>query len=159
MWNYIVAAFAILIAATFVIEKIFYRNKPRTAPRRMVWSRELAALVAFAGVLLIVLSFAEAMRQAALASWLWGIGFGALVAVIALASGVFQTRVSARGAMSVLRAYGIALIIAVVGIYLAMRVIGATFQIFFQGGLSVFALGASIAMFARGQPNSEKPSS
>ena len=159
MWNQIVAALALLIAAAFVIEKIFYRNKPRTAPRRMVWSRELSALVAFAGVLLSILSFAEATRQAALVSWLWGIAFGVILSAIVIASGVFQMRPSARGAINFVRVYGIAFIIALVGIYIAMRVIGATFQIFFEGGLSVCALGASIAMFARGQPNSEKPSS
>lgn len=149
MWGQIVAAFAILIAASYVVEKIFFRNRTRAARPKNYLSRDVAPLIAFAGILLIVLSFVEALRRVALEPWLLGIAFGVIVCAIALAAGILRQDVSVRGAFSWLRAYGIALFFALIGIYLAVRVIGTLLQVFVEGAFSIFVIGIALALFAR----------
>ena len=149
MWGQIVAAFAILIAASYAVEKIFFRNRVRVARSKNYLSRDLAPLIAFAGILLIVLSFIEAFRRVAIDSWLWGAAFGVIVCAIAVATGILRQDVSVRGAFSWLRAYGIALFFALFGIYLAVRVIGTLLQVFVEGAFSIFVIGIALALFAR----------
>ena len=148
MWGQIVAALAILIALSWALEKLLWRNRPRPA-RSRDWGREFAPLVGFVGILLVALSLVEAFRRVAFEPWLGGVVFGGIVVAIAAATGVFGQSISARGVLSAARAAGLALIFTIIGIYFAVRVIGALAQVFIESALSVFALGAAVGLFLR----------
>jgi ABC-type sulfate transport system permease component len=80
-----------------------------------------------------------------------GLAAGLVVTVIALAAGLFQQNLSPRGAVSLLRAYGVIVAVALIGMYLAVRVIGPVAQVFVEGAASVIMLGAAFAFSLRGR--------
>lgn len=146
MWSQIVAVLAILIGISYVIEKIFFRN--RKSRRRVQFGRELIPLIVLTGILLTVLSFIEAYRRESIEPWLWGLAFGTVLSLLALASGLIQGA-TARGAFTVVRVYGVAAIVVLIGIYIAVRLIGASAQVFAEGTLSVGMFGAAVVLAAR----------
>ncbi|MBI5304872.1 MAG: hypothetical protein HY868_22245 [Chloroflexi bacterium] len=150
MWNQIVAVLAILIALTYVVEQILTRVFHIRLPRRRGnLGRDLAPLLAFTGILLLVLSSVDAYRRAAIESLLLGLGLGIFISLVLLAAGAFQANVAPRGVIGIVRTYGIALALAVIGISLAVRVIGPTAQVFVEGTASMLVMGLGFVLFMR----------
>lgn len=156
MWNQIVAVLAILIALIYIVEQILTRFfHIRLPKRRSTLARDLVPVLVFVGILLFALSFVEAYRRATIESWLIGLGVGVLLTMLILATGVFQQNVSARGTLGILRTYGIVMALVIIGVYLAVRLIGPTAQVLLEGTASIFALGMGLVLFLRGR---EQPS-
>lgn len=150
MWNQIVAVLAILIALIYIVEQILTRFFHIRWPKRAsTLARDLTPVLVFVGILLFALSLIEAYRREALESWLMGLGTGAFVSLILLASGMVQQNVSPRGIMGIIRVIAIPVAVGLIAASLAVRFIGPTAQVFLEGAASVFAMGVALVLFLR----------
>lgn len=156
MWTHIVATLVLLIVATWVIEWFLARRHARKTPARNVVTRDVAPVVGFLGVILLALSLAEAARSAVLAAWGWGIALGVIAsayAVLAVRATVAAqpTQSPARAAWRLLRTRGVALLLALAGVYLAVRVVGAALEVLLAGALGVMVVAMAVLSVSRKQ--------
>lgn len=157
VWTRIVGGLVFLVVVSYVVQW-FLPKQPRARrmnPRQFArW--DIAPLLGFFGVLLLLLSGVQAAQQADLSAWLWGIGAGALIGVfgwIALAQTARSTTTRAqpsmlRIALWLVRTYGLFFLIAFLALNLAVRWLGAALELFMAGGLGAIILIGALALFS-----------
>ena len=168
MWTRVVGSLVVLVLVTFVIQALL----PRRARGRKIASAQylrwdIAPLLGFFGLVLLVLSLVEAGRQEVIVAWGWGGGLGLVAGIglwVALAYWRSQPSYAASSAKSpstlrilwrIVSTYGIVLVVALLGMNLAIRWIGAALEVFLAGALAIFVIALSIALFTRAR---EQPS-
>ena len=146
-----VAVVGIGLLAIFALDFFFLRrvkNRPS-----IFW--EIAPVIGFVGVILLLLAFAEGLRSAMLEAWRWGLAIGVVLAL--LAAVIWRARAGVRGGektsgwrawVRIAQTYGLAFLLGVFGIALGARVIGALFEVFIASALGVLAIGAAAGIFA-----------
>ncbi len=153
-WTRIVGGLVVLFAATYLIQFLFPRGTQKTA--RRLKQDQFAPMIAFFGIVLLALSWLEAIRREALVAWALGDGVGVIAALglgIVLANrgaAAPPPRESTlRATVRVLRTYGTLILGAALAIYLAVRVFGATVEVFIAGAFGVIILASAATLFMR----------
>jgi cobalamin synthase len=145
----------LLVVATYLIQWLVPHSKSKAVPRRQYLRWDIAPVVAFFGVLLLVLSFAEAARRDYIAPWGWGIALGLLISAGVWVLMAYRQNRAARGRMGIwqsIQRYGTLVIALAIGLYLAVRVFGAALEVLAAAALGLFVLAAAVAMFVGNRP-------
>ncbi|MBM3130420.1 MAG: hypothetical protein FJ009_17560 [Chloroflexi bacterium] len=152
MWSQIVATLVILIVVTYVIQ--LFLPRARGGARRTSVRWDIAPVIGFFGVVLLALSFAEALRRILIEVWLIGLACGLVaglflwIALGARANELTRPRGSALGAtIRALRALGLPALFAVLGVSLAARFLGAIVEVFIAGLLGALVLALAMWLF------------
>lgn len=148
MWSQIVGTLVVLIVATYALQLVL--PQARRSARRTSVRWDVAPVVGFFGILLLALSFTEAWRGSVIEVWLAGIVVGLIVsAFLWIALGTLLTRAPRPGGSALLATirllwrFGLPVVLALIGIYLAAHFIGAMVEVFVAG-----SLGAAMIMMA-----------
>ena len=152
MWSQIVGTLVVLVVATYVIQLVLPRT--RSGARRTSARWDLAPVIGFFGILLLALSFTEALRRVVIEVWLVGIALGlVLSAFLWIALGSRETSAPrSRGSallatIRVIRTFGLPVLFALIGVYLAVRFIGAVVEVFVSGLLGAMIIAMAIWIF------------
>jgi hypothetical protein len=152
MWTNIVGGLVLLFVATYVIQFFFLGTKPKPGRSRTHW--DVPPILGFFGVLLLGLSFVEAMRRIVIEAWGLGIGLGIIISVSfwfarIYRSGLARPRESRlRLTIRFLRTFGAPLIVLFLATYLAVRIFGAVVEVFIAGALGVLILAIAVLMLS-----------
>jgi hypothetical protein len=156
MWSQIVGTLVVLVVATYVVQLVFPRT--RGGARRTSARWDIAPVVGFFGLLLLALSFVEALRREVIAVWLASIVLGlVLSAFLWIALGARETSAPrARGSallatIRLIRTFGLPVVIALVGVYFAVRFVGAVVEVFVAGLLGAAMVALAIWIFLVGR--------
>jgi len=152
MWSQIVGILAILVVATYAIQ--LFLPRARGGARRTSARWDVAPVIGFFGILLLALSFAEALRNTQIEVWLVGILLGLLLSAflwIALGSRA-PSPTRARGSallatIRLIRTFGLPVLLALIGVYLAVRFVGAVVEVFVSGLLGAAMIAMAIWIF------------
>ncbi len=157
MWTRIVGALVLLVAVSYIIQWLL----PKQTRGRRISSRQyvmwdVAPLLGFFGLLLLLLSGIAAVQQSNWIAWLWGGGIGILIGAvswIALAQtappATARAQPSAlRIALTLVKTYGLFVLIAFLVLNLAVRWLGAAFELFMASGLGAVILVGALAIFS-----------
>lgn len=158
MWTRIVGGLVLLIGASFGIQWLFPRTRGQKVSRQYVrW--DVAPIVGFLGLILAALSLVEAQRGDVILAWGLGGAFGLVLGLgmwVALVYWWNQPAVPARKnesslrlAWRFIRTYGILFLLALFGLNIAIRWLGASLEVFTAGALGVFVMATAAAVFAR----------
>jgi hypothetical protein len=158
MWTRIVGGLVLLIGASFGVQWLFPRTRGQKVSRQYVrW--DVAPIVGFLGLLLAALSFVEAQRGDVIPAWGLGGAFGLVLGLgmwVALmywgnrpAAPARKNESAFRLAWQFIRTYGILFLIALFGLNVAIRWLGAALEVFTAGALGVFVMATAAAVFAR----------
>ena len=155
MWTQIVAGLIVLIAVTYAIQYFLPRRKPNSHSANARW--DIAPALGFFGVLLLALSLTEAIRGAVIEAWMFGIAFGFILGIgawIALGYRIQAPLVPAARKQSaflatlrLIRTWGMTVILIVIGIYLAVRILGPSVEVFLAGAGAVLLIGVALRLF------------
>ncbi len=156
MWSQIVGTLVVLVVATYVIQLVLPRT--RGGARRTSARWDIAPVIGFFGILLLALSFAEALRRVVIEVWLIGIVLGlVLSAFLWIALGSRETSAPrARGSallatIRAIRTFGLPVVFALIGVYLAVRFIGAVVEVFVSGLLGAAIIAMAVWIFLVGR--------
>jgi len=156
MWSQIVGILIILVLATYAIQ--LFLPRARGGARRTSARWDIAPVIGFFGILLLALSFTEALRRVVIEVWLAGIVVGlVLSAFLWIALGARETSPARQGGSALLatirliRTFAAPTLLALVGIYLAVRFIGAMVEVFVSGlfGAAIVAMATWIFLVSR----------
>lgn len=161
MWTQIVVTLFLLVVATYALQLFLPRSRQGQARTSARW--DVAPMLGFFGVLLLALSLMEALRRTLVDAWAWGILLGLILGVAVWVGAQAQpaTPIQKKGSAllatwRILRTYGIAIIAAVIGTYLAGRIFGSIVEVFVSGALGVLIIAIAVRMFAGGAPIQER---
>ena len=154
----LIAAIAIVFIAIWLIQMILVRTRmqsARAAPRHiLLW--DVAPIVAFFGAILLTLSFVESSRREVMDAWRWGIALGLTLGGGAWMIAIYRWNLpeiahpsAARRAWRLLRTYGTFALVAILAIYLSVRVVGVGLEVLFAGAGGVFLIAVALALFVR----------
>jgi hypothetical protein len=156
MWSQIVGTLAVLVVATYVIQFLLPRARGGTRRTSARW--DIAPVIGFFGVLLLALSLTEALRRVVIEVWLMGIVLGLVLSAflwIALGSRETNPPRSRGSAMlatiRLIRTFGLPVLIALIGVYLAVRFVGAIVEVFVSGLLGAAIVALAIWIFLVGR--------
>ena len=154
MWTNIVGGMVLLIIASYVIQYFLLgTTKSKSSRSRTHW--DVPPIVGFFGLLLLGLSFVQALRLIVIEAWGLGIGLGIIISVslwfvrVNHSGSAVQPRLSRlRGMIRFIRTFGVLLLVLLLAIYLAVRVVGAVVEVFIAGALGMLVLAIAVLMFA-----------
>jgi hypothetical protein len=153
MWTNIVGGLVLLFVATYVIQFFFLGTKPKPGRSRTHW--DVPPILGFFGVLLLGLSFVEAMRRIVIEAWGLGIGLGIIISVSFWFARTYRSGMTAKPRESrlrltirFLRTFGAPLFVLLLATYLAVRIFGAVVEVFIAGALGVLILAIAILMLS-----------
>ena len=156
MWSQIVGTLVVLVVATYIIQLVLPRA--RGGARRTSARWDVAPVIGFFGVLLLALSLTEALRRVVIEVWLVGIVLGlVLSAFLWIALGSWEiTPTRQRGSallatIRLIRTFGLPVLIALIGVYLAVRFVGAIVEVFVSGLLGAAIVALAIWIFLVGR--------
>jgi hypothetical protein len=156
MWSQIIGVLILLIVATYVIQLFLPRTRGGAQRTSVRW--DVAPVIGFFGILLLALSFAEAVRRVVIEAWLVGIALGlVLSAFLWIALGNRETRAPrARGSallamIRTIRTFGLPVLLALAAVYFAVRIVGTVVEVFVSGliGAAVIAMTVWIFLVSR----------
>ncbi len=147
---------AIVVIAVWLIQMMLLRARGRRLSPRRYARDDLAPMLAFFGAILLALSLVQAARRQVIDAWQWGLALGfvmsggaAMLMGSAWNPSATEGESAWRAAFRLARRYGMFALIAILGVVLAVRVVGAGLEVFFAGALGVLLIGLALAMFAR----------
>jgi hypothetical protein len=154
VWLRIVGALVLLILATYLVRWLVpRRGAPVNRHQFVRW--DLAPIVGFFGTLLLALSFALAVQNDAVAPWGWGFAFGFVVSALGWMLGIYRPnghrRKRAGVGLGVKRLVPPALVL-LIGLYLAVRVLGAALEVFAAAAFGVGVLALAVTLFVGSKP-------
>jgi hypothetical protein len=156
MWSQIVGTLVVLVVATYIIQLVLPRA--RGGARRTSARWDVAPVIGFFGVLLLALSLTEALRRVVIEVWLVGIVLGLVLSAflwIALGSWeIAPTRQRGSALLAtirLIRTFGLPVLIALIGVYLAVRFVGAIVEVFVSGLLGAAIVALAIWIFLVGR--------
>ncbi|HEX7619180.1 MAG TPA: hypothetical protein VF480_10740 [Verrucomicrobiae bacterium] len=145
----------VLIVLSYLIQWLVPRGKSKATARRRYLRWDIAPLVAFFGVILLALSFAQAVASNAIVPWGGGAVFGLVLSGGAWTMGLFrQNQLTGKrlGLLQTIRRYGPPIIGGAIALYLAVRVFGVVLEVFAAGTFGVCAIVFAMALFAGNKP-------
>jgi hypothetical protein len=152
MWSQIVSALIVLIVVTYVIQ--FFLPRTRGGASRTSARWDLAPLIGFCAVILLALSFLEALRRVMIEAWLIGIACGVVAgALLWVALGARADLLPRQSGSAIvatiraIRAFGLPVLFTLIGVYLAIRFIGALVELFIAGLLGAIILALAVWLF------------
>ena len=155
MWSQIVVALFLLVIATYVLELFLPRSRQGQSRTSARW--DVAPMLGFFGILVLALSLMEAYRRALIEAWGWGILLGVILGIAVWVGAQAQpvAPVQKKGSalwvtLRFLRTYGIAIIVAVIGIYAASKIFGSIIEVFVSGALGVLIIAIAVRIFVNG---------
>ena len=159
MWTNIVGGLLLVIVGSFAIQWLLPRNLRGRAASRHYLKRDAAPILGFFGLVLLGLSFVEALRGGMIIAWGWGDAVG-LVAGIALwitltywwSLPVAPTRRNGsalRLAWRIVTTYGLLFLFALLALNIAVRVMGAMLEVFLAGALGMLIIATAVAIFTK----------
>ena len=154
LWLRIVVALVLLVIATYLIQWLVPRRGAK-ANRRQYMRWDVAPIVGFFGALLLALSFALAAQSNTVVQWGWGFVLGFVVSVLAWTLGFFRQNQTPRkraGIRQIVQRYVPLAIATLIGLYLAVRVLGAVLEVFVVAALGVCALAFAVMLFVGNRP-------
>ncbi len=144
---------AVLLLALFALDWFFLRGRPRNQPIARPW--DVAPIIGFLGAVLLSLAYVESTRREVVDAWRWGIAFGFLLTVCAGLAMIYRGNRRVAGNASGLRArlrivqtYGLVLLFGILGMVIAVRVIGVMLEVFIASALGTLVVAIAIAVFA-----------
>ena len=147
------AIFALLFLALYIFQYFFFRNRARGNLKPARW--DIAPVVGFLGAVLLALSFIEALRSNVMESWRWGLALGLIVSASIGVSVIYGWKRPApsrepvlRAAWQLVRAFTLPLVIALFGIVISVRIIGAVLEVFLASALAIVMITLAVSMFA-----------
>ncbi len=156
MWSQIIGILVVLVVATYVIQ--LFLPRARGGARRTSARWDVAPVIGFFGILLLALSFTEALRNTQIEVWLVGILLGFLLSAflwIALGSRA-PSPARARGSallatIRLIRTFGLPVLFALIAVYLAVRIVGSVAEVFISGllGTAMIAMAVWIFLISR----------
>jgi hypothetical protein len=156
MWSQIVGTLVVLVVATYAIQLILPRT--RGGARRTTARGDVAPLIGFFGILLLALSLAEALRRVVIEVWLISIVVGLVfsaflwLALSSRESSAPRSRGSALLAtIRVIRTFGLPVLLALIGVYLAVRFVGVVAGVFVSGLLGAALIATAVWIFLVGR--------
>jgi hypothetical protein len=160
MWSQIVATLIVLIVVTYVIQLFLPRARGGASRTSLRW--DVAPVLGFFGAILLALAFLEALRRVMIEAWLIGIACGVVAGaflwiVLGARSDLLpRPRGSALVAtIRALRAFGLPVLFALLGVYLAIRFVGAIVEVFIAGLLGALVLALAVWLFLGSQPTTK----
>jgi hypothetical protein len=159
MWIRIVEGLLLLIVLSFAIQWVLPRNmKTRKAPARQYMRRDVAPVLGFIGLLVLVLSFVEAYRDGMVLAWGWGGGLGIVASIVLWVILIYlwgqpappaRKNPSSLGlAIRIIRTYALPFFLVLLGLNVAIRLMGSTAEVFLSGALGIFVIATAVAIFA-----------
>jgi len=152
MWTQIVVTLVLLIIGTYVVQFFFPRaGRSRVNNTNARW--DIAPALGFFGALLLALSLVEAIRQSIVDMWAWGVALGLILgAVTWVVMGYRAALVLPKGSaliatFRIVRAYGTIIFFAVIGVYLAVRLVGSVVEVFVASALGLVILTMALRIF------------
>ena len=137
VWGRIVGVLVVLIVITFLAQWILPRGKSKQAVRRQYLRRDVAPMLGFFGVLILGLSFAEALRREVIAAWGWGVVLGVALSFSLWVLWNYNSNQppTGRSLWYYIRQFGLPVVAVVIGTYLAVRVFGTMVEVFVASAL------------------------
>jgi hypothetical protein len=152
MWSQIVGILVILVIATYVIQ--LFLPVARGGTRRTSARWDVAPVIGFFGILLLALSFTEALHRAKIEVWLAGIALGLVLSAffwIALGSRETSPARSRGSALlatfRLIRTFGPPVLLVLIGVYLAVRIVGVIVEVFVSGLLGAAIIAMAVWIF------------
>jgi hypothetical protein len=152
MWSQIIGILVILVVATYVIQLFLPRT--RGGARRTSARWDVAPVIGFFGILLLALSFAEALRRVVIEVWLVSILLGLLLSAflwIVLGSRAPNPTHSRGSALlatiRLIRTFGLPVLLTLIAVYLAVRFVGSVVEVFISGLLGAVMIAMAIWIF------------
>ena len=152
MWTQIVGGLALLIVGTYVVQ--LFAPRSRSSHNRTSAHMDFAPALGFFGVLLLALSLVESIRQSVMQAWAVGIalgfvlGIGTWIVLVYPKDEPKQKKQSALLAtLRLVRTYGMPLVLAVIGTYLAIRIFGSAVEVFVAGTFGVLLVTIALRIF------------
>jgi hypothetical protein len=163
MWMRIVGSLLLLIVLSFAVQWVLPRSmRTRQGPSRQYLRRDVAPVLGFIGLLLLVLSFVEAFRSGTVLVWGWGGGLGIIASIILWVVLTYlwgqpappaRKKPSSLGlAIRIIRTYALPFLFLLLGLNVAVRLMGSTVEVFLSGALGIFVIAAAVAIFAGAKP-------
>lgn len=152
MWSQIVGAFVLLIVGTYVVQ-FFLPRTGRSSANRANARWDIAPALGFFGALLLVLALVEAIRQSIIDIWAWGMALGLILSIVTwVVMGYRAAPVLPKGSalvatFRILRAYGMIIFFAVIGVYLAVRFAGSVIDVFIASALGLVIVTIALRIF------------
>lgn len=149
MWTRIVGALLVLIVATFAIQWVLPRNaRGRGISARQYLLYDITPIIAFFGVLLILLSLVEAARLGFIYAWSWGGGLGLLASIGFWLARPYAWQPPAAGkrepvwrlAWRLVRTFGPILLVVLIVLNLLTRWLGPIVEVFAAGAFGIFVV-------------------
>lgn len=161
MWSQIVVTLIALVIATYIIQLFLPRSRQGQSRTSLRW--DVAPMLGFFGVLLLALSLIEAWRRTLIEAWGAGILLGVILGVAVWVGAQAQPlpAVQKNGSALLatfrfLRTFGVIIVVATVGIYVAGRILGPLVEVFVSGALAILLVAIAARMFAGGTPIQER---
>ena len=152
MWTQIVAGLILLIIGTYVVQFFMPRAGQSSAQRANArW--DIAPALGFFGALLLLLALVEAIRQSIVDIWAWGMALGLILGVVTwVVMGYRTAPVMPKGSalvatFRILRAYGMIIFFAIIGVYLAVRFAGSVIDVFIASALGLVIVTMALRIF------------
>lgn len=159
LWTQIVGGLLLLIILSYLIQWLLPRGKSKAQARSRYLRWDVAPLVAFIGVILLGLSFAQAVQANDIVQWGGGAVFGLIVSGGAWMRGMYRPNPvpgKRLGVLQTARRYGTVVIGLSIGLYLGVRFFGAPLQVLVAGTFGVCAIVFAVALFTGNKPMVEE---
>lgn len=152
MWSQIVAGMILLVVVTYAIQFFLPRQKTNSSNANARW--DIAPMLGFFSFLLLALSLVEAIRRSVLEAWALGLAVGLILSVgiwIVFANRAIIILPKSNSALvatyRLVRAFGVPVIVLVVGIYIAVRVFGSGLEVFLAGAGGIVLMTVALRIF------------
>jgi hypothetical protein len=153
MWTQIVAGLILIIAVTYAIQYFLPRRSSNASHTTARW--DIAPALGFFGLVLLALSLTEAIRREVTGAWALGIGLGVLLGIgawIALGYRLTAPLVARKqsaflATLRLVRTWGMTVLLIVIGIYLAVRIVGPSVEVFLSGAGAILLLTVALRIF------------
>ncbi len=158
MWTRIVGGMVVLLVASFAVQWVLPRSmRARRPASRQYLKKDVAPVLGFFGLLLVVLSLIQAVRNGMLIAWGSGGGLGLVASVVLWVALVYlwgqpeppvrKKESSIRVALRIIRSFGLPFILCLLVVNIAVRVLGIVAEIFLAGAFGIFIVAIAVAVY------------
>jgi hypothetical protein len=158
VWTRIVEGMVVILLLSFVVQWALPRNMRNRKPAaRQYLQKDIVPLLVFFGLLVLGLSFFQAVTSGMILAWGWGSGVGVVADIalwITLAYLAAQPAPVERARGSIFQrawraliTYGIVVVVGLLLMNLAVRAMGPIATMFLSGAIGIVILGVAVAVY------------